>query len=79
MFIFKAMDVNHQSCPPFYKLSNDLNKTPSLHSTIHIKIYTFVELCASTCATFDGIMNGANNIFKASTTYSEKTIIWIMF
>jgi hypothetical protein len=23
MFIFKAMDINHQSCPPSYKLSND--------------------------------------------------------
>jgi hypothetical protein len=32
MFIFKAMDINHQSCPPSYKLSNDLNKTTSLHA-----------------------------------------------
>jgi hypothetical protein len=38
-----------------------------------------VELCASNYATFDGLMNGANGIFKASTTYCEKTIIWIMF
>ncbi len=22
-FIFKTMDINHQSCPPSYKLSND--------------------------------------------------------
>jgi hypothetical protein len=35
-FIFKAMDINHQSCPPSYKLSNDLSKTMGLHSTIHI-------------------------------------------
>ncbi len=33
MFIFKAMNIDHQSCPPFYKLSNDLNKTTSLHFT----------------------------------------------
>ncbi len=26
MFIFKVMDINHQSCPPSYKLSNDLIK-----------------------------------------------------
>jgi hypothetical protein len=32
-FIFKAMDINHQSCPPSNKLSNDLSKTTSLHST----------------------------------------------
>jgi hypothetical protein len=36
-FIFKAMYINHQSCPPSYKLSNDLNKTTGLHSTICIK------------------------------------------
>ncbi len=26
MFILKAMDINHQSCPLYYKLSNYLNK-----------------------------------------------------
>jgi hypothetical protein len=30
-FIFKAMDINHQSCPPSYKLSNDSSKTMGLH------------------------------------------------
>jgi len=33
-FIFKAMHIDHQSCLPFYTLSNDLNKTTSLHFTI---------------------------------------------
>jgi hypothetical protein len=37
MFIFKAMDINHQSCPPSYKFSNDPSKTMGLHSTINIK------------------------------------------
>jgi hypothetical protein len=37
MFIFKAMDINHQSCPPFYKLSNYPNKIVGLHFTICIK------------------------------------------
>jgi hypothetical protein len=36
-FIFKTMDINHQSCPPFYKLSNDPSKTKGLHSIIRIK------------------------------------------
>ncbi len=78
-FIFKTMDINHQSCPPSYKLSNDLRKIASLHSTINIKIYMLVKLCVSNHATFYGLMNGANGIFKTSTTYCEKTIIWIMF
>jgi hypothetical protein len=28
---------------------------------------------------FDGLVNGANDIFKTSTTYCDKTSIWIMF
>jgi hypothetical protein len=74
-FIFKTMDINHQSRPPSYKPLNDLSKTTSLHFTIHIKIDMLVELCASNYATSDGLVNGANGIFKASTTYYEKTII----
>jgi len=38
-----------------------------------------VELCVCTYATFDGLMNGANGIFKTLITYCGKTIIWIMF
>jgi hypothetical protein len=38
-----------------------------------------VELCVSNHATFNGLVNGTNGIFKASTTYCEKPIIWIMF
>jgi hypothetical protein len=34
-----------------------------------------VELCATNYATSDGLVNGANGIFKASTTYCEKAII----
>ncbi len=71
-FIFKAMDINHQSCPPSYKLSNDPSKIVGLHSTIHIKIYVLIELCASNYAISDGLMNGDDDIFKASTTYCEK-------
>ncbi len=35
-FIFKAMDINHQSCPPSYKLLNDLNRNVGLCATINI-------------------------------------------
>jgi hypothetical protein len=31
-FVFKVVDINHQSCPPFYKLSNDSSKTMGLLS-----------------------------------------------
>ncbi len=35
-FIFKTMDINHQSCPPSYKLSNDPINITCLHSTIYV-------------------------------------------
>ncbi len=38
-----------------------------------------VELCASNHGTYDGLVNGVDGIFKASTTYCDKTIIRIMF
>jgi len=59
-------------CLAFYKLSNDLNKIIGLHFTIYIKNYV------SNYATFNGLVNGGNDIFKTSITYCEKTIIWIM-
>jgi len=78
-FIFKAMNINHQSCPPSYKLSNDLSKISGLHSIINIKKDMLVELCVGNYATSNGLLNGVDGIFKTSTTYYEKTIIWIMF
>jgi len=79
MFTFKAMDINHQSCTPSYKLSNDLSKNVGLHFTINIKKDMLVELCVGNYATFDSLVNGIDGIFKASTTYCEKIILWIMF
>jgi hypothetical protein len=72
-FIFKTMDINHQSCSLSYKLSNDPIKTISLHFTIHINIYMLVESCDGNHATYDGLVN------KTSTTYCDKIIIWIIF
>lgn len=46
-FVFKAINVNHPSCLPFYKLSNDSSKIIGLHFAIHIEINTLVELCVN--------------------------------
>jgi len=73
------MDINHQSCSPSYKLSNDPTKIAGLHLRIQIKKDMLVELCVSNHATYDGLVNGVDDIFKASTTYCNKTIIWIIF
>jgi hypothetical protein len=37
------------------------------------------ELCVGNYATFDGLVNGANGIFKTSVSYHNKTKIWISF
>jgi hypothetical protein len=37
-----------------------------------------IESCVDNYATFDGLVNEAYDIFKTST-YNNKTIIWIMF
>ncbi len=63
-FIFKAMGINNQLCPPSYKLSNDPSKTISLHFIIQIKKDMLVELCANNYATYDGLMNGVDDILK---------------
>ncbi len=78
-FIFKAMDINCQSCPSSYKISNDPSKIVDLHFTIQIEKIMLVELCASKYTTYDGLVNEADDIFKVLTTYCDKTIIWIMF
>jgi len=52
------MDINHQSCPPSYKLLNDPNKTVGLHFIINIKKDMLVELCVGNYATSYGLMNG---------------------
>jgi hypothetical protein len=54
--------------PIILQLSNDLNKTTGLHSTIHIKLCMLIELCVGNYEKFNGLVNGANGIFKGSTT-----------
>jgi hypothetical protein len=38
-----------------------------------------VELCAKNYATYARIVNGTNGVFKTSTFYHNKTIVWILF
>jgi hypothetical protein len=69
--------IAHHACP-FYKLSNDSSKISSLHLLIHLKKDMLVELCVSNYATSNGLVNGIDDIFKASTTSNENIIIWIL-
>ncbi len=78
-FNFDAIDIHHYSCPSSYKLSNDPNKSTCLHITIRVKQDIVVELCAGNYVTYDGLVNGANGVFKTSTFYHNKTIVWIFF
>jgi hypothetical protein len=38
-----------------------------------------VELCVGNYATYDGLVNGVDGVFKISTFYHNKTILWILF
>ncbi len=38
-----------------------------------------VELCVNNYVISNGLVNGVDDIFKTSTTYCEKIVIWIMF
>ncbi len=78
-FNFEAIDIHHHSYPSSFKLPNDSNKIASLHTIIHIKQNMVVEFCARNYATYDGLVDGANGVFKTSTFYHNKTMVWILF
>jgi hypothetical protein len=65
--------------PNTYKLLDDPSKTLSLHIIICMKQNMLFELCVGNYATFDGLVNGANGIFKTSVSYQNKTKMWISF
>jgi hypothetical protein len=71
-FNFEATYIYHHSCPSSYKLPNDPSKTTCLHITICIKQDMVVEFCAGNFATYDGLVNGADGVFKTSTFYITK-------
>ncbi len=66
-FIFKTMDIDHPSCLPSYKLSNDISKIVCLHFAIHRKKNMLIKLCVGKYATFDGLVSGVDDLFKTST------------
>ncbi len=78
-FNFEVTNIHHHSYPSSYKLLDDPSKTIDLHTTIHIKQGMVVELCVGNYATNDCLVNGANGVFKTSTSYHNKTIVWILF
>ncbi len=53
---FETKKIHHHSCPPSYKLLDDPNKTKALHTTICIKKYMLVELCARNYATLMALL-----------------------
>ncbi len=78
-FNFEVVNIHHHSCPSSYELPNDPSKIVGLHTTIRIKQNMVVELFVGNYATYDGLVNGANGVFKTSTSYHNKTIVWILF
>jgi hypothetical protein len=78
-FNFEVTDIHHYSCPSSYKLPDDPSKTIGLCTVIHVKQNMIVELCVGNYATYDGLVNGVDSVFKTSTFYHNKTIVWILF
>ncbi len=66
---FEVVNIHHHSCPSSYKLPNDPSKIIGFHITICIKQNMVVELCARIYATYDGLVNGGDGVFKISTSY----------
>jgi hypothetical protein len=75
---FVAQDVPSETCPPSYKLSDKANLTGGLHAEILLKKDMLVELCAGNHVTHDGLVNGADGIFKDLTSTPE-SLVWIDF
>jgi len=72
-FIFKTMDINHLTCPPFYKLLDDISKIEGLHSIIHIKKDMLIEWCVHNYTTFDGLVNELMTHLKHQQRIKTKT------
>ena len=78
IFCFEAIDIRHRLLPPAYKIPTDPNKTAGLHKCIKIKRDMVVELCNNYVIS-DGLVNGADGLFKTSTTFNDKSYVWIKF
>jgi hypothetical protein len=75
-FCFEAIDIRHHSLPAPYKIPTNPNKTTRLHKTIKVKKNMLVELCNNYVIS-DGLVNGTNGLFKATTSFNNKSYIWI--
>ncbi len=78
-FNFEVTNIHHHSYPSSYKLLDDPIKVIDLHITTHIKQDMVVKSCVGNYATYDCLVNGANGVFKTTTSYHNKTIVWILF
>jgi ATP-dependent DNA helicase PIF1 len=71
---FVARDIPSETCPPSYKLSDKSSLIGGLHAEIFLKENMLVELCAGNHVTHDGLVNGADGIFKRFTTTPESLV-----
>jgi hypothetical protein len=78
-FNFESTYIHHHSCPSSYKLPDDQSKIIGLCTVIHVKQSMVVELSLGNYATYNGLVNGVDSVFKTSTSYHNKTIVWILF
>jgi hypothetical protein len=46
---------------------------------IQVKKDMLIEICGGNISTADGLVNGADGLFKSSSTIDGKTYIWIEF
>ncbi len=79
-FSFFAQDVHFETCPFHFRLSMIPNQITYLHCELLVKKNMLVELCVWNHATSNGLVNGANGIFKDYIkTSTSKSFIWIYF
>lgn len=77
-FNFEAVDIRHHSLPSTFKIPDNPNKTAGLQTTIKVKKDMLVELTHN-YATSDGLVHGADGLFKSATSINNKTYVWIKF
>ena len=75
-FCFETIDIQYHSLPASYMIPTNLSKIVGLHKTIKVKKDMLVELC-NNYVIFDGLINGADGLFKATTSFNNKFYIWI--
>ncbi len=67
IYIFRAKNKHHVTCPKSFQLQNDPNFIIKLHLEIWVKKNMWVKLCVGNYSTHDGLLNGADGIFQASS------------